>query len=374
MRFTCPVHDLQSALGTAIKALSARPSAPILEGVLLETTSDGIQLTCSDLSLSIETSSPAAVLEEGRVVLPGKLLSEVIRKLPPAAVDITVDDARKTVIRCAGSRTTLTGLSPDEYPEIPRVQDGVGVTLNQGLLQDMIQKTSFAAALDESQPIYTGCLLETESGGLTMVALDGFRMAYYHVPTEQETDFRAVIPGKILSELSRVLGADEESVSLELSSSRACFTVQNAQSGSFTRLTARLLEGEFIQYRQIIPAEWQTSLQVDTHPLADAIERAGLIARESKSNLVRFHVEPDLLQITSNAELGEICEEIQEIEVEGKGLDIAFNVRYLSDALKVISDEKVRLHFQSSISPCVILPPEGDAYLYLILPVRVYTS
>ena len=370
MRFHCQVNDLQTALNTATKAISPRPSATILEGVLLETCPEGVRLTCSDLSLGIETLASATVVDEGRIVLPGKLLAEVIRKLPSDVVDLDIDDNRRTVIRCAGSRTVLTGFSPEEYPELPRVENEPDVTFVQSDLRDMIQKTNFSVASDESRPILTGSLLEADETGLTMVALDGFRMAICRLKNNAElrNSFRVVIPGKVLSDLSKILENGEEPVTLSLSPTHACFD----RSG--TRLVARLLEGEFIQYRQILPREWQTSVELPVKALEEAIDRAALIARESKNNLVRFQIDQDRFLITSNAELGEIREEVTDIRVEGKSLEIAFNVRYLSDILRVVSDTAIRMQFQNSISPCVICPQEGDAYLYLVLPVRIYTA
>lgn len=366
MRFACPVSNLQSALSVAIKALAPRPSAPILDGVLLETCPEGLRLICTDLSFGIETTLEATVSEEGRVVLPGKLLAEIIRKLPPGEVSVEIREGTRATIRCMGSRTTLAGMAPDEYPPLPEVERNVGFSLEQGVLRDMIQKTAFAIATDESRPILTGSLLEARDNTLTMVSLDSFRLALHRCAISgNEAPFSAVIPGKVLSELSKILEGSDDPVTLSLNASHVL-----ADIGS-TRLIARLLEGEFIQYQKIMPTEWTTRMEVSSRSLGEAIDRASLIAREGKNYLVRFHIEKDKLQISSNAELGDVNEEVDVI-TEGKDLDIAFNVRYMSDMLKVLEEETIHMNFQSNVSPCVIKPADGDQYEYLVLPVRFY--
>lgn len=369
MRFNCQVTDLVNALSTVSRALAVRSTLQVLEGVLVESCPEGLRLTCTDLALGIETSIPAQVTQEGRVVLPGRLFGEIIRKLPGGSVEISVNDRYAATIRCQSSRTTLAGMNPVEYPELPQVEGGSRVTMQQKTLRDMVQKTCFAIATDETRPILTGCLMEIEGQEVRMVALDGFRLAMRSadLPEPAGAPVQAVVGGKMLSELAKVLSEEDASVELHIGRTHLV-----ADMGA-TRVVTRLLEGEYIRYRQILPTEWQTRIQVRCADLGNAIDRASLIAREGKNNLVRFHIEGDTLTLTSNAELGDVQEQMS-ILTEGKDMEIAFNVRYVSDVLKVLGEESVCMRFNSNVSPCVICPPEGEDYLYLVLPVRVFAS
>lgn len=368
MRFQCEVSSLISALSVVSRALATRSTMPILEGVLIQSSEEGLVLTCTDLSLGITTRIDATIKEEGRAVLPGKLFAEIVRKLPGGTVDISVNERYAATIRCQSSRTTLSGLVPIEYPELPEVENGSTLDIPQNMLRDMIQKTSFAIASDETRPILTGCLMEISPEEIRLVALDGFRLAMRSEKRKgPDTPVQAVISGKVLNELAKIVADDDALVTLQISR-----THLSADMGA-TKVVTRLLEGEFIRYRQILPSDFQSRVLVERSELGKAIDRASLIAREGKNNLVRFNIAGDELTLSSNAELGDVREQLP-IITEGKDLEIAFNVRYVSDVLKVLDDESISMCFTSNVSPCVICPKEGDKYLYLVLPVRVFAS
>lgn len=368
MRFQCEVPELMNALNTVSRALAVRSTMPVLEGIFLESNPEGLRLLCTDMALSIETTISATIEEEGRAVIPGKLFLEVIRKLPSDTVSIAVNERYAATIRCQTSRTTLSGMNPMEFPELPQIDGGSLVSVPQNMLRDMILKTSFAIGTDESRPILTGSLLEIEPEEIRLIALDGFRLAIRHEQLKgPEGSVQAVIGGKMIGDLSKVLLDSEDSADLIITHTHLC-----AKMGK-TRVITRLLEGEYIRYRQILPTDFQTRVTVRRAQLSEAIDRASLIAREGKNNLVRFKIEGDSLTLSSNAELGDVQEQMDVI-TEGKDIEIAFNVRYVSDVLKVLSDENVCMRFNSNVSPCVICPQEGDAYLYLVLPVRVFAS
>ncbi len=365
MRFHCLVSNLMAGLSIVNRALATRSTLQILEGILLETCPEGLRLTCTDLALGIETLVEAEIAEEGRIVMPGRLFSELIRKLPEGTLEMTVGENHSAVIRCMKSRTTLAGMSAVEFPDLPQVEGGNLITLQQNQLRELIQKTCFAIATDESRPLLTGCLMEIDADEIRLIALDGFRLALRKIAHAQAIEpMQAVIPGKVLSELAKVMSDDDIEVQLNIGR-----THLSADMGA-TRVVTRLLEGEYTRYRRILPTEWQTRIKVSSSELGKAIDRAGLMAREGKNNLVRFHIAEQQLTLTSNAEMGDVQEQI-EIMVDGKDLDIAFNVRYVSDVLKVLDEDEICLRFNSNVSPCEICPSEGDAYLYLVLPVRV---
>lgn len=368
MRFQCEVSELMNALNTVSRALAVRSTMPVLEGILLESCAEGLRLMCTDMALSIETVISATIEEEGRAVMPGKLFLEVIRKLPNDTVSILINERHAATIRCQTSRTTLSGMNPMEFPELPEIEGGSQISVPQNTLRDMITKTSFAIGTDESRPILTGSLMEVEPGEIRLIALDGFRLAIRREKMQgAAAAMQAVIGGKMIGDLSKVLDDSEEPAALTITHTHLC-----AQMGQ-TRVITRLLEGEYIRYRQILPTDFQTCVTVRRAQLAEAIDRASLIAREGKNNLVRFKIEGDSMTLSSNAELGDVQEQI-DVVTEGKDIEIAFNVRYVSDVLKVLSDDSVCMRFNSNVSPCVICPQEGDAYLYLVLPVRVFAS
>jgi len=367
MRFSCDVSDLNASLSVVSRALAVRSPKPILEGILFESCDEGLRLTCTDLALGIETVIPATFIDEGRIVLPGKLLCEVVRKLPGGQVEFNISERLQATIRCASSRTTIMGLDPVEYPELPEVH-GPEFDMEQGTLRDMIGRTLFAIAVDESRPILTGCLMEITQSEMRVVALDGFRLAMRRESiVGPEKEVSAVVGGKVLGDIAKILADSEEKVSLCFSRSHAKLVIGH------TNIVARLLEGEFIRYRQILPDEWQTRVTVERSALWSAIDRASLIAREGKSNLVCFRIDGETLDVTSNSETGDVEEKIL-VMTEGKDLNIAFNVRYITDVLKALSDDQICMRFNSNVSPCVICPTEGDGYLYLVLPVRVFNS
>lgn len=366
MRFQCEIPELMNALNTVSRALAVRSTMPVLEGILLESCTDGLRLMCTNMALSIETVIPATIEEEGRAVMPGRLFLEVIRKLPNDTVSIQINERHAATIRCQTSRTTLSGMNPMEFPELPEIQGGAQVSIPQNVLRDMINKTSFSIGTDESRPILTGSLLEIEADEIRLIALDGFRLAIRREKmTGCETPVQAVIGGKMIGDLSKVLEDTDEPAGLMITRTHLCATM------GATRVITRLLEGEYIRYRQILPADFQTRVSVRSTQLAEAIDRTSLIAREGKNNLVRFKIEGDSLTLSSNAELGDVQEQI-DVVTEGKDIETGFNVRYVSDVLKVISDETVSMRFNSNVSPVVLCPMEGDAYLYLILPVRLF--
>ncbi len=370
MLLTVNAQDLLDGLNTVTRALAARPAKQILEGVLVDAGSDGITLTCSDGSLSIECILTGDVKEPGRVVLPGKLFAELVRKLPGGTVTIKVNENHSASIRCMNSKSNLAGMNPMEYPEMAEVSAGTTVKIPQNKLREMISRVVFAIATDESRQILTGCLLEVNREEARMVALDGFRLAMqkvfqpFQLPAGQEC-LKAVIPGRVLNELSKILLEEEEFCTLLIDKTR-----MQASFGN-TRLSTVLLAGEYIDYRKILPPSFKTQAKADRVQVQNAIDRASLMAREGKNNLIRMSFSKNTLTITSNAELGDVLEEM-DASLQGDPIEIAFNAKYISDVIRNINDGDLCMKFNSNVSPCVVCPQAGDQFLYLILPVRVF--
>lgn len=368
MRIRCDHTALISSLSVVGRALSARTSMPVLEGVYMEAQENGIKFICTDLQKGIETWMTAEVLEEGAAVLPGRLFIEIIRKLPGGEVEIQGGESEVS-IWCGDSHTALQIMDARDFPQLPDIASVHPILMDQGTLRDMIAQTCFAAAVDESRLILTGVLFELDGDLCRMVALDGFRLSLRQANLGADYGaLSAVVPSASLGEIGKIMEAGgEEKARITLTDSHLFIHVGP------TKFVTRLLEGEFIRYRQILPSDWQTRILVDVRQMAQAVDRASTLAREGRNNPIRFSIAGSQLQIRSNNEQGNNLE-IVPVQLEGKEIEIAFNARYLTDVFKVLDAQEVYLCFTTNVSPCVIRPAEGEDFLYLVLPVRVYTQ
>ena len=370
MKLQCSAQELITGLVNATRALSARPASQVLEGVKLSTGDQHISLTCTDGSLNICGRVRAQIDEPGEVLLPGRLFAEIARKLPEGNVTITTNEKLVTTIRCGTSRSTLTGMPATDFPKALDILHTHALHVPQKRLKDMINRVVFAIAVQESRQTLTGCLMEVTRDELRLVGLDGFRLALQRMHADfilpdGVTTMKAIIPGHVMGEMSRIMSDDPEG----MTTFHMDGTHLMAIIGDTTLITS-LLAGEYINYRQILPDKWLTRVTVKRAELSDAIERASLMAREGKNNLVRMTASNDVMRITSMSEVGDMLEELS-VHLEGEEIEIAFNARYISDVVKNIDDECCMLSMNTSVSPCVVSPVDGDDYLYLVLPVRV---
>ncbi len=365
MRFTCSQKELSKALNTVSKAVTTRTTIPILKGILLKAHGDKLTMIASDLDLSIEKEINAHVEDEGDVVVLSKLFGEIIRKLPSGDITITTDGENSVKITGNSSEFNIVSFPADEFPSIGEIEDNKMITLNREMFKSMINKTSFAASLDEAKGVITGVLIEIKEDHLNLVALDGFRMAVAKEKMISSQEEKIIITSKILNDISKIISdVDDEDMGIILEKKRAVIILEG------TRVILRLMEGEFINYRSIIPAESDTNVVLDRGDFLESIERASLFAKEGKNNLVKLSIEGNNMTITSKSEEGNVKEEVM-ISCEGPSLEIGFNSKYLIDVLRAIDDESIRLEFKSGVKPCLAKPIEGDDYLYLILPVRL---
>jgi len=365
MKFLCSQKKLSENISIVQRAISSRTTLPILEGIFIEASGGILKLVGNNLELGIECLLDADIEEEGAVVVPSRIFGDIIRKLPESTVEIEVMDNYLVKIKAANSLFKIQGIQADEYPALENIEESNPIEVEQGLLKKMIQKTIFAVATDETRPILTGALFEIEEKQVYMVCLDGYRLAVRNGSTSKEGSLKVVIPGKTLNEISRIMDDDDKKISITINDSHVLFDM------GYTRVVSRLLSGEFINYRQIIPGEYKTRIKLDTRLFTDCIERASLLAREEKNNLIKLNIQEDKLIITSNSQIGQAYEELP-IVMEGKELTIAFNARYLLDILNAIDDQEISIDFTTSTSPCVFRPLEGNNYTYLLLPVRIF--
>ena len=372
MKFCCDVSALVEGLNVVTRALAVRPAKEIMEYVLLDASDrdEGLVLTCSDGNFTIQTSIDANITEEGKAALKGRLLSEVVRKLPLGEVTMNVGSNSIAQISCLSSKTRLLGKDAAEYPEMESgyTPDCV-ITVEESSLKIMINHVVFSIASDESRPILTGALLEVNETEAKMVALDGFRLAMHKIrmkvkPRANVESIRVTIPGRALREIRGILSDEDKECELHLTGGQLRVITGR------TVISTVLLGGQFVDYMRIIPQQFKTEVLVNRNNLLQAIERTSLMAREGKNNLIHMRFSDGLVVITSNAEIGEAHEEF-EINLIGDPVEIAFNSKYIGDVVHNVEDEKLRMCMSGSIYPCVVKPENGDDYTYLILPVRV---
>jgi len=365
MKIICSQKQLASAVNIVQKAVSTKTTLPILKGILLEATDNTLKLVGNDLDIGIENHIETNVLREGSIVISSRIFGDIIRKLPDANVEIEVDDQNTVYIRCANSDFTLIGQSAIEFPDLPYVEEENTYTLEQDLLRNMIRQTTFATSQDETRPILTGALIEINNNTLSIVAIDGYRLALRKAYIDTSIYNKAVVPGKTLNEINRIFGNESDGkVNISFTDKHILFTIEG------TKIVSRLLEGEFINYEQIIPKDYKSKVKVNTRDLLGGIERASLLAKEGKNNLIKFSIKDEYMNISSNVEIGSVKEEVG-IELEGDDIDIGFNSKYLIEALKVMDSEELILEFTTGVSPCIMKPADNENYTYLVLPVRL---
>jgi len=368
MKFTCDKNVLINNINIVSKAVSSRTTLPILECILLCADKNGLKMTSNDLEMGIETSyMEAEVITEGIIAIEARLFSEIIKRLPDNSwVIIETMEDNLVLIKCGKSEFKIMGLSGEEFPVIPNVERNNEYKINAPMLRDMIRQTIFAVSMDESKPVLTGELFEIDENSLKLVAVDGFRVAFRSLTLDSDNpDISVVVPGKTLNEISKILPTDDEATV------SVCFTDKHMLiQMDECIVVSRLLDGEFLKYRQILEADTSTSVKIDPAEFLKSLERASLISKETKKNPVKLDIERDIIKISSNTETGTSYDELA-VETEGEGLSIAFNPKYLIDALKSIDEEATYMHFTTALSPCIITGEEGCGYKYLVLPLRV---
>jgi DNA polymerase-3 subunit beta len=258
----------------------------------------------------------------------------------------------------------LIGNNPAEFPQLPVIDENSMYEVSQDVIRNMIKQTIVAIAQEETRPILTGVLFEVKNEILSFVALDGYRLAIKSIAIGNKNNISAVIPGKTLNEISKILEASESLVKITFTPNHILFNLGN------TKIISRLLDGEFINYRQILPDEYRIRIRANVSELMDCIERASLLAREGRTNLVTFEIKEDKLIITSNSQMGKVYEEVN-IALEGDELKIRFNARYFLDVLRIIDSEEIYIEFSTNVSPCIIKKTNDKDYTYLVLPVRI---
>lgn len=369
MKFSCEKATLISAVGISSRAVSSKSTIPALEGLLIQADSR-LKITGYNLETGITTEAAAEVEQPGSIVISSKLFGEIVRKMPDEMITVSVDDKLMVNVKCGKSSFHIMGVQAEDYPELPDSDFSSSVELSQTFLKAMISQTIFSVSDNDSRPIHTGCLFEIRDGALTVVAVDGFRLALRREAIEN-TDgrqFSFVVPGQALKEVERICGEGGETVRLSLGQRHIMFEIGDST------LVCRLLEGEFLDYKKAVPRTGSIRITAVTKQLAQSLERVSLIISEQTKSPVRLVFEDGLVKLSTNNALGKAYDECP-VSGNGEGLEIGFNNRYLSDALKAAPADEVTLELSSGVSPCVIAPADGtDGFLYMVLPVRLHAS
>ena len=365
MKFTCEKNQLVSAISVASRTVAQKSAISGLEGILVR-AGVKVMLTGYNLETGITVSVDAEIAETGACVMPARLFFDIIRKLPDDTVSIQVDESFKVSIKGGISSFTITALSADDYPELPDVDSEKGIRVPQNELKAMISGTIFAVSENQARPIHTGVLFEVDNDSITSVAVDGYRLALRrYIPEESlERTLKFVAPAAALKEVEKILGDTDEPATFYPGSKHILFTIADAT------LVCRILEGEFLDWRRVLPQNNPVKLVGNVSRLTDSIERVGLVISEKLKSPVRCKFGDNAAELRTISTIGEAYD-VCPIAGDGKDLEIGFNCKYLLDALRAVPDSECTLEMINGLSPIVLNPTEGNRYSYMVLPVRL---
>ncbi|MEE1035476.1 MAG: DNA polymerase III subunit beta [Oscillospiraceae bacterium] len=366
MRFTCEKNMLVTGLNIAGRAVAQKSSLSVIEGILCK-AGLGLSLTGYNMETAITYEIEAEVSDPGQCILPAKLFGDIVRRLPEGPVTVVVDESFKVSIRAGYASFTISAESAEDYPELPDVNSGRPIRIPQNKLKELIGGTIFAVSENQGRPIHTGVKFEVTNDSITAVAVDGFRLARRTFHPEEATgrELSFVVPAAGLKEVEKILVDTDEDAAFTLGPKHILYQV-----GSAT-LVCRLLEGEFLDWRRVVPSNCPIKLVANVGDLSSSVERVGLIVSEKYKSPVRCVFSHQELLMRTNTTIG-AAEDRCSIAGDGKELEIGFNVRYLADALRVIPSEEVTLELTNGLSPIVLTPvDEKYDFAYMVLPVRI---
>lgn len=367
MNFSCEKYLLQNACATASRAAASKSPIPALEGLLIQ-AGEKITVTGYDLKKGIYTSLEADVKESGSVVVGARLFGEMMRRLPDGIVNISTDINNNVNVKCGKSEFNFMGISTQDYPEMPSVDELNNISLPQNILSEMINQTIFAVADNDVRPIYTGTLFNIEGDELTLVSVDGYRLALRREKLESAhmENCSFVVPGSALTDVERICSDSDEPAEISVGTKHISFCIGG------TVVVSRRLEGEFLNYKKSIPESFKYTVKVDRSEFMSTIDRVSLIVSEKNSSPVRMSIGDGSIHCLCVTPIGR-AEDTCTCEGDGEGLEIGFNDRYLKDALKAAGKDELHVCLNTASSPCIIKAADGsDNFTYMVLPVRLH--
>jgi len=368
MKIICSTAALSEACQNVQRAVTQKTTIPALEGILIAAQGNEIVLTGYDLELGIRTAVEGKVPEEGAIVLNARVLCDILRKMPGETVEMEADLRFLAKIKSGEAEYSLIGISPEEFPELPTLDKGDPVVLSQGVVKEMVRQTIFAVSVKDSKVVHTGVKFEIQENELRLIAVDGVRLALRKEIIEYDgSELSFVVPAKTLSEVVKLMEADDAFVSMGVGKRHIVFDISGYS------VVSRLLDGDFLNYRASIPQNNSTQVTVNTRQFIDSIERTSLIITDKLKSSVKCSFEANSIHISSVTALGTANDRIL-AQVSGEPLEIGFNNKYITEALRVCDSDEVKIELNGPVSPILILPTQGDNFLFLVLPVRLKTE
>ena len=364
MKFTCSRTDLSNAVTCVQRAVATKASTPSLEGILIKAYDSNLNLSGYDLEIGITTDLEVQIDTEGEIVVSAKLFGDIIRKLPEEVVTIETDERMVTYITSGNASYQIVGLSAAEYPDLPKFEETDKIVINGGILKDMIRQTIYAVSDNTSKPIYTGSLFEIKDKIMTIVAIDGYRMAIRKEQIDSDSENSFVIPRKMQGEVLKLITDNEGDIELLIGQRHVSFKVDNYY------VISRLLEGQFIDYNYTIPSGTNTVIKINRKDFINSVDRTLIIGNDKIPSPVKLTVKGTTLKLKCQGSGGKVKDKL-EIETSGEDVEIGFNNQYLLDALKARKEEEIELIINGSLSPMVLKPIEGDEFTSIVVPMRL---
>ncbi len=374
MRVTVKQEHLARGLDIVSRAVSSRSTLPILGNILLATDGGRLRLSATNLEIGINCWIGARVDDEGATTVPARLFTDLVKSLPPDQVSLEYVERNKTLnLRCMRDEAHIKGIDAADFPTVPTYEEDGGLQLDADTFRQMVEQVSFAAAVDDTRPILTGVSAKFEPNKLTLAATDGFRLSVRTAELEHglAQPLNVIIPARALAELARIAADQEEPIAVSIARNRnqILFHLANVD------LVSQLIDGNFPDYNQIVPKSHNTRAVVDTRAFLAAAKRAALFARDG-ANIIRVKLEPgeggELGQMTVSAVSTEYGDNVSQVDaaIEGQPLEIAFNAKYLQDALSVMDAQQVNVEMGTPSSPGVFKPPSGD-FTHIVMPMHI---
>ncbi len=363
MKFSCSRQELSEALNNVTRAVAPKSTHPALEGVLIVAEDERLTLSCYNMELGIKTYMAAHIVENGAIVLNAKLFFDMVRRLPSDRIEIESDEKFVTYIRGGAAEYNIVGIEAEDFPAMPTVDEKIHFMMKQETLKSMIDQTIYAVAVNDFKPVHTGSKFIIKDHICSIVSVDGFRLAIRKEQVSYGDELDFIVPGKSLTEVSKLLEGDEDVV-VALSQKHIIFRI------GLYDVVSRLLEGDFIDFSSSIPKTASTEIEVKTRDFLSAIDRTSLLINDRLKSPIRLNIEDGEIKISCATALGKISD-VVECDMKGEKVDMGFNNRYLMEALRATGCDKVKIEINSSLAPVKILPLEGESFLFLVLPVRM---
>ena len=365
MKINCNSKVLSDACLNVQRAVSVKSSMPTIEGILIKTVAQGVELSGYDLEVGINTIIDANIEEEGGIIINAKTLCDIVRHLPGDRVTVTADERNICNIVSGESKFSLIGIPAQEYPELPYVMGGIPIVLQQTMLRDMVKQTIFAVSVDDSRAVHRGIKFEITAGEIKLIAIDGYRLAIRREKIEYTgDDLTFIVPAKTLAEVIKFASDENGYISMGLGKRHIVFSINGYN------VVSRLLEGDFLDYRNAVPKEFTSSVRVKTREMLESMDRMSLLIMEKIKSPLKCIMDDGMIKFSISTTLGSANDTVT-AQTQGDRVEIGFNSRFLTDAFRACETDEAIVKLNGPVSPVCIIPVEGDSFLYLVLPVRL---